>query len=463
MSRILLAILLLVGCSPEREAGPAPIPGGQVRWRPDPLAGADRVPVATAPFVATPPAIDGDLTDPIWSEAQWQGAAPAFAARCDQANLYLAVRAACAGPDRQASGPGEVRDRAIEAGDLMGFRLAPQDHQEMFVDLVVAPDATVADRQMTWTPDGVGRYYGGFTLGGLRTGSRVVQGVWTVEVAIPWSALWTAPPRPGQGASLRLQVAGRAAGATVWTTWAPSAGRLDEPPSRFGLLVFGAEAAPWRVVQGELVAGPAGRVLALALVRTAASSEQAEIVVSGMLAGQAPVRLDSCEGRVVMPVALAGQVQRADGFRIFTAQVRVGGRSWPLGGWMLRDPLVAEAGALVVPGVGGEAAGLPQAASGLSLEAQAIPAGRTAVNLRLRPLAGGIGPWRLRVDLGARPSGPLAGDAPDLADLVIPALPAVAAIPTAGLPSGSHRLTATLTNAAGVVVVAAVLPLEIVP
>lgn len=454
MPRALFILLSLVAACTSGGGPGTDFPGGQVRCRPDPLAVAAGIPTARAAF-ATPAALDGDLAEPAWSGAQWQGEAPAFAACCDQTSLYLALRRPLDHPDLQAVGPGAGRDAAIEPGDLLCLRLAPQDRQEMFLDLAVAPDATVADRMMSWTPDGVGRYHGGYTVQGLQTASRIAGGCWSLEVAIPWAALWTTPPRPGQGASLRLQIASRTRGDSIWRTWAASAGRLEEPPSAFGLLVFGDAVAPWRVVHGELTAGPEGRLLALVLAGSVEGP--AEIEVAGALTGRLRVQLDPPASRLLLPLQPSSQAQRPDGYRLFSAQVRIAGRVWPLGGWNLRDPAASEAGAMVVAGVGGEAAGLPIAASGLGLAALAIPRGRTAVDLRLRPLAEGPGPWRLRVALDAP------GGARELAELVIPGFPAVAAVPTGGLPSGSHRLLATLADPLGHVVVSAVLPLEIVP
>jgi hypothetical protein len=446
-----LALVLAAGCSAGHRTAPPDYPGGQARGRPDPLLGAAEAPTALAAFAA-PMELDGGLGDPCWSTAAWQGSDPAFAACCDRSALYLAIRRPSRSSAGRATGPGERRDGPLELGEVVALRLAPPDHQEMFIDLLLAPDGTVADRQMAWTPDWVGRFYQGRDLKGLRTASRVAEGVWTAEVAIPWDALWNGAPRPDGGAILRLQAAARDAGETAWRSWPATTRGLGLPPSGFGLLLLGGVMPPWRVLHGELVAGPSGRLLALALVRGDEAPPEAELVVEGDFAGRATLRLDRRQDRVLLPVETAGP-GRQDGYGLFTVRAMIGGRSWPLGGWHQRDPLSGGAGSILVPGVGGESSNRPLAAAGLGLAATAVPVGRKAVDLRMGALAPGPGPWRLRVSAGGTV----------LASLDVPRLPAVAAIPVAGLAPGRHALAAVLSDSADTPVLSARLPLEIVP
>jgi hypothetical protein len=188
-----------------------------------------------------PPAIDGKLDDPVWSRvpplesllptlASGQKATQAqttVKAAWDDSYLYAAFR--CEEPQREKlSIVGEKRDDPLWMGDVVELFVGLSDKPGPFRQFMVNPKGVAFDQAMdgeesdlSFDPD-------------WKAAAAAGPKGWTVEMAVPWSALGGAP-KPGE--TRRANVGRERKPVEELSTWSQVViGFLD--PSQFGTWVF---------------------------------------------------------------------------------------------------------------------------------------------------------------------------------------------------------------------------------
>ncbi len=231
---VALVFLLLFTSAPFAQEKPAP----EKVIEPVPL------PVLSIRLCDSPPRIDGRLRERCWREAAaadlqfrvggGKPEQPAFALLCcDDKALYIAAR---------LTEPNEPASRYIRRdGDFSG-----QDTFEVFVDigagalyyyrLVVNPaNARLDERCMTAT----GLHDPSWN-GAWESATVVEKGMWTAELAIPWSDLKLYFRK---GYVIGLNLCRRRAATGELCTWSPTEKSFAEP-QRFGAAVLGAKIYP---------------------------------------------------------------------------------------------------------------------------------------------------------------------------------------------------------------------------
>lgn len=190
------------------------------------------------------PRIDGVLDDPAWGAAgalepfvPWASvedlvvkAASEARVTWDSRNLYLSVR--CDEPALSSlAAAGQVKDDAVWNGDSVDVFLAA-GNRKPFRHLIINPANVVWDAIQTSASDIDLAWSAEATTATGRT-----EGAWTVEMAIPWSALGLDKAPTGQ--SLYFNVCRcRVAGEREYSSWAPCISGFQEA-ERFGTLTFG--------------------------------------------------------------------------------------------------------------------------------------------------------------------------------------------------------------------------------
>jgi hypothetical protein len=225
--------------------------------------------------------IDGRLDDPAWQAAPWtadfvdiEGAArpvtPRYATRAkltwDQAALYVAAEM----EEPHVWGTLTARDAVIFYDNDFEVFLDPDGDHHLYGELEINALNTVWDLLLVRPYRDGGPAIDGWDIAGLQTAVQV-QGTlndptdrdqgWTVEIALPWSALEelaggvTCPPEPGDtwrlnlsrvqwehelidGEYVRAPVAGRGwKGEDNWV-WSPQGAVAMHLPERWGLVTF---------------------------------------------------------------------------------------------------------------------------------------------------------------------------------------------------------------------------------
>lgn len=149
-----------------------------------------------------PPVLDGEISEPAWQgAARLEPFVPTFGnepdslkaatvaqVTWDDAHLYIAVD--CAEPDMAALKIiGSAHDDPVWEGDSLDVILSADPSGTPYLHFIVNPQGVrwdarfTSDNDVSWSPD--------WRVGAARTGSG-----WTVEAAIPWSALGLSP-QPG--------------------------------------------------------------------------------------------------------------------------------------------------------------------------------------------------------------------------------------------------------------------------
>jgi hypothetical protein len=186
------------------------------------------------------PAIDAELGDEAWKSAQpleplqlyldkpgTPVAATDVRAVYDEQALYLAAR--CTEPKVDALKlVGAKRDDDVWLGDSVDLFLEPAAQAPVYYHFILNPrnvlwDARAGEEQdLAYSPQ-------------LATAARIGAGEWTLEMAIPWSALNMAPPRAGD--TCRANVCRQRLAEPEQSTWSQTVGGFVEPES-FGTWTF---------------------------------------------------------------------------------------------------------------------------------------------------------------------------------------------------------------------------------
>jgi hypothetical protein len=216
-----------------RNDAPRPLPPSKKRWLgklPLPTLGnkpaeanPPRPPAVPAsieppsPFVIDPvradsaPKIDGQLDEPVWSIAKPIGhfavgdslasAKEPTEARlaCDKQALYVAITAWESQMECQLAGEPVRRDQPVELEDSVSILLRPLGQASAWWCLAVNPlgaryDALCSGARRTEAADP------GWNVAVRRWSNR-----WTIEAALPYSALAPAPPGPGAPWDIRIE------------------------------------------------------------------------------------------------------------------------------------------------------------------------------------------------------------------------------------------------------------------
>lgn len=247
-------------------------------WQPAHLA---------APHVAPAPMIDGHLDDPAWQRAAWtddfvdiegenRPIVPRYRTRAavcwDDRALYIAADLA----DPHVWGTLTERDAVIFHDNDFEVFLDPDSDHHLYGELEINALNTVWDLLLVKPYRDNGAAINGWTMVGLETAVAVVgtlndptdtDGGWTVEIAIPWTALKdiardrACPPEPGEwwrmnlsrvqwehrledGRYMRAPVVGRGwKGEDNWV-WSPQGVVAMHQPETWGFVTFvGADGA----------------------------------------------------------------------------------------------------------------------------------------------------------------------------------------------------------------------------
>jgi len=217
------------------------------------------LPVHVCRRTAEPILVDGVLSEASWQRAEvialredGSGGAPRqpTAARLLWDDTYLYVAFVC--QDRDVWGVTTERDQPIYEQEVVEVFLDEDSDGIGYVEIEVSPLNAVLDLWMLNRDD---RRQGlwGWDSAGLRT-AVVVDGdpfhrgtddrSWTVEMAIPFADLLTAPhipPRSGDVWRANLYRIDRAAAGDEYSAWSPTFRRNYHTPERFGVLVFSGE------------------------------------------------------------------------------------------------------------------------------------------------------------------------------------------------------------------------------
>ena len=205
---------------------------------------------------AQPPVIDGRLDDPVWSQVEWlelveaeSGDAPQQPTRValvwDERCLYIAFYCV----DRDIWGITEARDQPIYDQEVVEVFLDADCDGHGYVEIEVSPRNAVLDLFMLWRDD-VQRGLWDWDCEGLETavwvqGDATRRGsddcLWTVEMAIPWHNLMTAPnlpPQDGDEWLANLYRIDRAVEGDEYSAWSPPKRLNYHTPGCFGRLRF---------------------------------------------------------------------------------------------------------------------------------------------------------------------------------------------------------------------------------
>jgi cellulose/xylan binding protein with CBM9 domain len=221
----------------------APVVSAAQRRQQEALAGRLKDQVAeitSVPAGAAAPTINGVIDDAAWKSAK---ALEAFSALSsapetvavkteswvtyDKDFLYIAIR--CEEPHIQnLNSAGEKRDDYLFAGDVVEIFIRPSEKQARFYQFAVNPKGVIWDALHA---DSVQSEYNA----GWKSAAHVGADFWSVEAAIPWTAMRMATPKPGD--QFRANLGRERSPVKEWTLWSPSIFHFLEPEN-FGLWVF---------------------------------------------------------------------------------------------------------------------------------------------------------------------------------------------------------------------------------
>lgn len=204
-------------------------------------------PLVTAPLCAKPPQIDGALEE-AWAQAAGPGlfsalggsvapAQPWVFVTYDSANLYVGARLPLPG-QRPPKATVTTRDGNLWEDDAFEVFLAPAGQGGPYYQFIVNARGTQWDsqgRDGAWNAEWTAKV----ANGQRDTGA----GMWSTEIAIPFSALGLTRPADGQSWAVNFAVDSPDLGIN---SWAPLRQGLHDPAG-FGALVFQSKAPPVQV------------------------------------------------------------------------------------------------------------------------------------------------------------------------------------------------------------------------
>jgi len=269
---------------PSVDATLAPIPAGGVK----PV-----VPEATVGLTAAAPVIDGALTDASWSTAltlQFRDALPGkpitqgTVARLtyDSQALYIGVRCRESRMTKLSKSVTE-HDGRVWSDDCVELFLRPGAGGSTYYHLAVNALGTVYDAACV---------PGGGTdaawQSGARTAAYLEQQAWSVEIAVPFSALGGTP---ASGIPWRFNLGRERQQGPEISSWAPVGGSFHRP-GRFGRLAFGEQPTQPSKVTTKLTGlalGPGGERLqgipVSSVAGVARSNTRGRFVIEGLPRG----------------------------------------------------------------------------------------------------------------------------------------------------------------------------------
>ncbi len=217
------------------------------------------LPVTVCHRTAEPITVDGTLAEPAWQRAEVimlredaSGGAPRQRTEVrllwDDAYLYVAFHC----EDRDIWGITTERDQPIYEQEVVEVFLDDDSDGVGYVEIEVSPLNAVLDLFMLNRED-VRKGLWDWNSSGLRT-AVVVDGdpyrretedrSWTVELAIPFADMLTAPhipPHDGDSWRANFYRIDRAEDGDEYSAWSPTYRRNYHTPARFGRLLFSGE------------------------------------------------------------------------------------------------------------------------------------------------------------------------------------------------------------------------------
>ena len=213
---------------------------------------APQLPLVTIPKLSTAPAIDGTISEAEWSAAAGPGLfrsmadgmilsqQPRLLLGYDDANFYLAARLPFTGDKPFISAT--RHDDAVYLDDALEVFLQPagSDTYYQFVVNAAAVKWDGKDQSSSWNAP-------------WDASAHIGQSFWTVEIAIPFSAI--GQKTPSEGVEWRLNIAWDAQGPHPFIgTWSLITGSLHQP-DKFATGIFRATAPAFQILHADLVTG----------------------------------------------------------------------------------------------------------------------------------------------------------------------------------------------------------------
>lgn len=186
------------------------------------------------------PRIDGDLSDPCWQATKPLDPFLPYATTpnaqvqttetrvtYDATNLYLGVR--CAEPNRgEMQIVGEKRDDTVWLGDSIDLFIQPPEQAPAYYHFILNPHNVLWDARCTDTDD---LSYNAQ----ISSATKVAETEWTVEIAIPWSALMMSAP--AADTTCRANVCRQRMPEREYSAWSQTVSGFVEPEN-FGTWTF---------------------------------------------------------------------------------------------------------------------------------------------------------------------------------------------------------------------------------
>jgi hypothetical protein len=216
------------------------------------------LPTLSSPLAAEPVQVDGDLGDPAWQNSLPQGfvlksgeAAPyrsLLVSTHDTTHLYLGIVNIEPQLEKLAAhAPAGSLDANVWDDDCIEVFIAPDAAQPARAyQVVVNPVGAVWDGAYGQPEPGPGLFgcQPAWRCVGLRVAVGRTTGRWTVELAIPWTALGLAGERLPERLALNAYRCRRCGAEPALSAWSPPLQEAHYTPARFGTLRLTPAVAP---------------------------------------------------------------------------------------------------------------------------------------------------------------------------------------------------------------------------
>ena len=246
---ILGAALAIAGCKKS-----SPVPQEQPKASAEPRPQQSPPPAIRAKRTSTPPTLDGVLDEPMWQQARptsafvntMTSAPAAFSARArlayDDTHLYFGVEVA----DDNLRAPDTDHDDHLWEKDCVELMVDPDGDGRNYYELQVSPRGVVFDTrydtrrrpQPFGHVDWQSELKHGVKVEGTLDDDTQDTG-YTVEAALPLSAVGESTPRPGQTWRINFYVMDKRTEGQRAASWSPPLVGDFHVPARFGTLSFG--------------------------------------------------------------------------------------------------------------------------------------------------------------------------------------------------------------------------------